>query len=66
MSHPIPGADYSNQGRDESKKEYRSRKSEALHKVNNVIKGPKKFKYGMNKPGNNVDKLLSALEKRKK
>ena len=42
MSHPIPGHDYSEQTKDESKKEYSARKSAALKKV--AVKMPKKEK----------------------
>ncbi len=39
MSHPIPGHDYSEQGRDESKRKHKSRKHHAIGKVLNKMKG---------------------------
>ncbi len=54
MSHPIPTREYGENERDDSF----AKKSSRIPKV-------KKYKYGINKKGNNVDKFLKHLEKKK-
>ncbi len=41
MSHPFPGHDYSEKHKEESSKQYGSRKSKALSRVKENVKGSK-------------------------